>query len=410
MVPFIALMILMLTVVLLYHNGRFQTISSNLGLSMVVISILMLSHFYFTFGTSRFWLAVFFRHSFPVYFLLGPSLYFFVRAVLTDRPGIRLRDFWHFLPSVLAVVVIFPYIFKPWSYKLQVADDILRDYRVITRVPFLFEYHPIVNFVFRNISILGYIIYSLVWIHRFDRHYPGRLRIPHWDARKVLRFMRLLLGICLFGTLALVPPYFVFHTDASITSIQFAAQPWMYLFTGILAFIPLIILFNPEVLYGIPRVSAQKVPEVSVPAGWSEDEKDPEVEPTPVEEIDQRGEGEARFRELADRITTYMEDRKPYLDPDFTIDDLAGQLEVPKHHVYYCFNSILKTRFTQMRSEFRVRHAQHLIREGSPSSRTLVSIGFESGFSSSASFRSVFKEITGMSPREYQRSLEALMN
>jgi transcriptional regulator GlxA family with amidase domain len=59
-----------------------------------------------------------------------------------------------------------------------------------------------------------------------------------------------------------------------------------------------------------------------------------------------------------------------------------------------------------MRSEYRIRHAQELIRVGVPSSRTLVSIGLESGFSSSASFRSVFKEITGMSPREYQRSLE----
>jgi AraC-like DNA-binding protein len=410
MVPFIALMILMLTVVLLYHNGRFQTISSNLALSMVVISILMSSHYYFTFGTSRFWLAVFFRHSLPVYFLLGPSLYFFVRGVLTDRPGIRLRDLWHFLPSVLALVVIFPYIFKPWSYKLQVADDILRDYRVVTRVPFLFEYLPIVNFVLRNISILGYIIFSLLWIHRFDRHYPGRLRIPHWEARKVLLFMRLLLGICLFGTLALIPPYFGFHTDASITSIQFAAHPTMYIFTGILAFIPLIILFNPEVLYGIPMIPAQTVPEASVPAGWSKDEKGPEVEPAPEDGIHQRGEGEARFRELADRIMFHMEDRKPYLERDFTIDDLAGQLKVPKHHVYFCFNSILKARFTQMRSEFRIRYAQHLIREGASSSQTLVSIGFESGFSSSASFRSVFKEITGMSPREYQRSQEALKN
>ena len=404
MTPFIAIMILILTVVLLYHNGRFQTISSNLGFSMVVISILMLSHYYFTFGTSRFWLAVFFRHSFPVYFLLGPSLYFFVRGVLTDRPGIRYRDFWHFLPSILAVVVIFPYIFKPWSFKLQVADDILRDYRVITRVPFLFEYLPIVNFVLRNMSILGYIIYSLLWIHRFDRHYPDRLRIPHWDARKVLRFMRLLLGICLFGTLALIPPYFGFHTDASITSLQFAAHPTMYFFTGILAFIPLIILFNPEVLYGIPKVSAQTVREASVPAGWLEDEKEPE------DGIHQRGEGEARFRELADRIMVHMGDQKPYLDPDFTIEDLAGQLEVPKHHVYYCFNSILKARFTLMRSEFRIRYAQHLIRDGASSSKTLVSIGFESGFSSSASFRSVFKEFTGMSPREYQRSQQALKN
>jgi AraC-like DNA-binding protein len=406
MAPFIALMILLLTVVLLYHNGRLQSITANLGFAMVVIAILMMSHYFFTFRTSVFWLAVFFRHSLPVYFLLGPSLYFFVRGVLTDRPGIRLRDLVHFLPSMLALVVIFPYIFKPWSFKLQVAEDIIRDYRVITRVPFLFEYLPIVNFILRNVSILGYIIYCLWWIQRFDRNYPGRLRIPYWDARKVLRFMRLLLGICMFGTLALIPPYYGFHTDESITSIQFAAQPWMYIFTVILAFIPLIILFNPEVLYGIPRVSMPAVSVEAVPSAVLEDQVDSGSEPTSEAPVHERGEGERRFNELAERMVVFMEERKPYLDPEFSIEMLAEQLEVPNHHIYYCFSSILKTKFTQMRSEFRIRHAQELIRVGVPSSRTLVSIGLESGFSSSASFRSVFKEITGMSPREYQRSLE----
>jgi AraC-like DNA-binding protein len=253
---------------------------------------------------------------------------------------------------------------------------------------------------------LGYIIYCLWWIQRFDRNYPGRLRIPYWDARKVLRFMRLLLGICLFGTLALIPPYYGFHTDESITSIQFAAQPWMYIFTVILAFIPLIILFNPEVLYGIPRVSAGAVPAEALLPETSVHQIDAGVAPTPELPTDQHRAGEGRFNELAERIVAYMEERKPHLDPEFSIEMLAEQLGVPRHHIYYCFSSILKTKFTQMRSEYRIRHAQELIRVGVPSSRTLVSIGLESGFSSSASFRSVFKEITGMSPREYQRSLE----
>lgn len=59
MAPFIALMILLLTVVLLYHNGRLQSITANLGFAMVVIAILMMSHYFFTFRTSVFWLAVF---------------------------------------------------------------------------------------------------------------------------------------------------------------------------------------------------------------------------------------------------------------------------------------------------------------------------------------------------------------
>jgi transcriptional regulator GlxA family with amidase domain len=180
----------------------------------------------------------------------------------------------------------------------------------------------------------------------------------------------------------------------------------MYIFTVILAFIPLIILFNPEVLYGIPRVSMPAVSVEAVPSAGSEQRDDSGAEPTSEALVNERGDGEGRFKELAERMVVFMEERKPYLDPEFSIEMLAEQLEVPKHHVYYCFNSILKTKFTQMRSEFRIRHAQELIRVGVPSSRTLVSIGFESGFSSSASFRSVFKEITGMSPREYQRSLE----
>ena len=405
MAPYIALSILMLTAVLLYHNGRLQPISIHLGLSLVVLSVIMYSHYFFTHGNSRFWLAVFFRHSLPVYFLMGPSLYFFVRGVLTDRTGIGRRDAWHFIPAALALVVILPYPFKPCSYKLQVAEEIMRDYRTISQVPFLFEYPQVLNFVLRNVSILGYILYCLLWIRRFDRNYPGRLRIPYWDARKVLRFMRLLLGICLFGTLVLIPPYYAFHTDASITAIQFAAQPWMYIFTVILGFIPVIILFNPEVLYGIPMASASTEPGAPSPAGPSEEVEESKPEPSAEAVVDGRGEGEGRFRELAARITGFMKERQPYLDPDFTIDNLAEQLGVPKHHVYYCFNSIMKTRFTQMRSEYRIRHAQDLIRSGASGSKTLVAIGLESGFSSSASFRSVFKEVSGMSPREYQRSL-----
>lgn len=405
MVPSIALLIVVLSVVVLFYNGT-HIISMLLAISMLVIVLQMLSHYFFTFRISRFWLAAFFFHSLPVHFLMGPSLYFFVRGVLTDRPLIRWRDVWHFIPAALALIMIIPYVVKPWSFKMQVAEKIIHDYRLILREPFLFEYLPFLNFILRNVSILGYIIHCVWRIQRFDSNYPVRLRISHWDARKVIRFMRMLLCICLFGTLTQIPPYYGFHTDASIASIQSAAHPWMYIYTFILAFIPLILLFNPEILYGIPKISATSVSketQFKVPLANLQDAA---LVSTPEVTAIQPSEGEDLFYQLSERIMAYMEDRKPYLDPDFTIESLAEQLEVPRNHLYYCFSNILKTRFVKLRSEYRIRHAKALIREGESNLKTLLAIGFESGFSSSSAFRSVFKEITGMSPREFQRSIQ----
>lgn len=406
MAPLIALMILLLTAVLIFRNGRLQNISSNLIFTMVVIAILLFSHYFFTFRTSRFWLAVFFRHSLPVYFLLGPSLYFLIRRVFTVQGSIRLRDIWHFIPSALALIAIFPYIIKPWSFKLQVADDILNHNLVISRVPFLFDSMPIVNFILGSVSIFGYIIYCLWWSRRFFVHYLSCDRIQNVEAHKVIRFIRLLLISCLLGTLAFIQPYFKFHQEEATTLIQFSAQPWMYIFTILLAFIPLIIHFNPEILYGFPQVALNGAKNIRHAPKLFNDHKEALEDDTAVFLDNDLGFDEHRFKELVDRILTHMEERKPYLDPEFSIESLATQLEVPKHQVYYCFSNILKTRFTQFRSVYRTRHAQKLIREGASSSMTLLAIGFQSGFTSSASFRSVFKEVTGMTPSDYQRSLE----
>jgi AraC-like DNA-binding protein len=102
-----------------------------------------------------------------------------------------------------------------------------------------------------------------------------------------------------------------------------------------------------------------------------------------------------------------MNDQRPWLAHDFSMDDLGKILDVPRHHVYYCFSNILKTRFTRLRAECRVRHAQSLIENGGTQEKTLEAIGLESGFSSRGTFMATFREVTGMTPGDYLRSMEA---
>jgi transcriptional regulator GlxA family with amidase domain len=102
-----------------------------------------------------------------------------------------------------------------------------------------------------------------------------------------------------------------------------------------------------------------------------------------------------------------MNEEKPWLDPNFSLDDMAHELEVPKHHLYYCYNSILKTRFTRMRSECRVSHACALLDKGATREKTIEAIGLASGFASRSSFLTTFREIKGLAPSDYLKRQKA---
>jgi AraC-like DNA-binding protein len=96
-----------------------------------------------------------------------------------------------------------------------------------------------------------------------------------------------------------------------------------------------------------------------------------------------------------------MKTKQPYLKYEFSLDDLASLLEVPKHHLYYCFRNVLHTKFTRLRTEYRIEHAKRLLNETDLSRTTLDAIGKNSGFSSRSGFYNTFKEELGCSPGEY---------
>lgn len=86
------------------------------------------------------------------------------------------------------------------------------------------------------------------------------------------------------------------------------------------------------------------------------------------------------------------------------MEELSRSMNVPKHHLYYCFNSILKVKLTKIRAELRVEYAKKLIKDGLSDTLTLDAIGNKAGFSSRSSFQSIFKEEVGCTPGEYLKT------
>jgi AraC-like DNA-binding protein len=193
----------------------------------------------------------------------------------------------------------------------------------------------------------------------------------------------------------------------------------VHLIGVVLTFLPSLVLVFPEILYGIPRqrgklaasippaiTQTAPVSEGAEPTGGSEiAETAAEETATSMETITQT-EAETQtvadpMQELGRRVLNLMERDKPYLNPDFSIEQLADMLEVPRHHIYYCFKNVLKTKFVSMRTEYRINEAKKRLLEADLEQTTLYAIGRSCGFSSHSAFYRIFNEAVGCSPGEF---------
>jgi AraC-like DNA-binding protein len=145
-----------------------------------------------------------------------------------------------------------------------------------------------------------------------------------------------------------------------------------------------LIVFFPQVLYGIPLVvTPKKAAKITIPVA---DPSDP-------------------LAETAQIIVDYINNEKPYLYPEFDIEDISEKLDIPKHHIIYCFTIILQKKFTAYRSSVRIEYAKELLNAGTADTLSIDGIGAQSGFSSRSGFYATFKAETGMTPSQYLESL-----
>jgi AraC-like DNA-binding protein len=164
------------------------------------------------------------------------------------------------------------------------------------------------------------------------------------------------------------------------------------------------LLVFPQILYGIPRSrsAGSLVDSSGIPKPVEAVAEDPSETIKHVGgEVEEAGQNQEPFIELGERVLRFMEEEKPYVDSDFTLETLARSMGVPKHHLYYCFQNILKTKFTRLRTEHRIEHAKRLLAEADLAKTTLVILGKESGFASTSAFYTTFKAEVGCTPGEF---------
>ncbi|MEL6558545.1 MAG: helix-turn-helix domain-containing protein [Bacteroidota bacterium] len=108
-----------------------------------------------------------------------------------------------------------------------------------------------------------------------------------------------------------------------------------------------------------------------------------------------------------DTIVNLMTTERLFLKENLSLRDLSNQMDIDPNLLSYILNAHVNKSFHEFVNTYRVNEVKNKLDQAKYKNHTLLAIALESGFNSKTSFNRVFKQITGMTPSQYQKSFRA---
>ena len=386
MLLYLSLFSILVSILLAIYNWRINKNALLVSGIFIIFSTYTITHYFTVYSKSDFWLAVFYANFSPLWYLPGPLLFFYVRSTLRDTKAIKsLKDYLHFIPFLIHLVGIIPYLCSSFADKMQVAALIHADLNHVVIHQINSFYVPKIAFISRPLFVILYALYCFYLLIRYKRKQHTVESKTENQITISYKWLWILTG-SLFAVCAGFLSLTLNLVDTSISTLLIDSVPAHFI-SGILFFLfpTCLILFFPKVLYGMPTVLV------------STKTKKPRKNTVIIDNDP--------FNEVAEQMIAYFKEEKPYLNPEFEISDLSIALQIPQHHIAYCFSSILDTKFTSYRTKMRVEYAKEMLSQGLADTLSIDGIGSKSGFPSRSNFYASFKAETGMTPSQYLENL-----
>ena len=313
----------------------------------------------------------FIRADWGIPLLFGPLIYLYT-LFLTDKSrkwdG---KDYLHFLPYFINLVVLVPFFLQSGEYKVQILDYFTAFVSGGT------DYYYFYSFLLRMAISIITISYALDSV-KLLRKYRLKLLSEYSNIEKLrLNWLRILLYSFLVVSLVFIGASIVTFSDRYP---QFDYNIYYFLFVFILIYIlSYKTLSQPEILS----------------LEFEENTSSPKSKVT-----------RSVISEEVVKVQNYMKAEKPYLNGELTASELAKQLNVSRHLLSEILNDEIGRNFYDFINEFRVEEFKSKVSSPENNHLTLLAIAFESGFNSKTSFNTFFKKSTGYTPSKYKKSLK----
>ncbi|TAL60301.1 MAG: AraC family transcriptional regulator, partial [Bacteroidetes bacterium] len=108
--------------------------------------------------------------------------------------------------------------------------------------------------------------------------------------------------------------------------------------------------------------------------------------------------------QYSEKLKSYMELSRPYLNPDLTLPQLAVEIGISTHLLSQVINEHFKLNFFDFVNQYRVEVFKERIVNPKYGNFSILGIAFECGFNSKSAFNRIFKKYTGLTPSHYKET------
>lgn len=298
--------------------------------------------------------------------LQAGTLYLYARSLMfrdfTLRPkhAVHTLLFW-----VVAAIFVVEYYSQPTEVKLQIL--LRRDHPGVLTSPLLA--------VAIHAVVLGYLYAT---IRAIDRYGAGiRWIFSNIDDKQLSWLRALLIG---YSAVWLVNMLYCFaaHVFKHLAEAHFIVG-----FAGVTGFLFINYLLvhalrQPVVFAGLSTEEAVLVADVETPPR-----------------------GSTYDHALKDRLERHMSERRPHLESNLTVAQLARQLGSAPRELSEVINRGFDQNFFEFISAYRVEEAKARFADRADA-RSILDVMYDAGFNSKSVFNTAFKKATGMTPSQYR--------
>lgn len=355
----------------------------NKGVLYLVIALLAtgirqltLIHFY---SIERSDLAIYvFANLDPLFVLIGPCVYYYFRSIIKGEMDYNLLALLHLIPFLVVILNSLPYYVSPWIDKIELGKlESFGQKSNFIPVPYLFMTGKIQKIGISLVNIT-YGIYSVNYILQFKKSRNGYFK------KKIAVLVNKLVAIFVINTTAYFLAFaYIYFTLSGEISKSLNQSHFL-----ILLILPLSCFLFPSWLYGENEKRSLF------------DRFRQALKITFNENLPTDLEGKNKLADL-NRITTYINENKPYLNDNFSLHDISRALNIPHIRVTNCFNKQLQVSFPVYRNKLRIDYAVSLLLMGDHVNTSIEGIASKAGFKSKSAFYIAFKSMHGITPIEW---------
>lgn len=305
-----------------------------------------------------------------ILFLNGPFLFGYIKALTSSDYKFGKDIIWHLLPFV---------IFNLYLIFFFQAEDILKNAcslhgssKLELPLPYL------IFLILIAFSVPSYIFWSIRLLRKHRKIISDNFSALE---KRTLTWLRNLISILGVAWIVLVSIFFIHHVLLLFTD-SFCING---LFLTLTAFIIMVGYF------GLHQPAIFTSQNISIPIEVIKNEKPYSGSSLKDDDI----------QHYLAMLEEYMKMKKPYLNNQLTLYQLALEINILPHHLSRLINEYHKQNFFDFINQYRVNEFIHRMSDPQFRNYSFLAIAFDCGFNSKTTFNRCFKKITGSTPSNF---------